>query len=175
MKRQRSYRVAKVFVYGCLGERPFRAEEADLERFLLCQARRHDLAEQAQHFFVPQRPLVTLEDLAQDLGLAFRAVVVDRRRQLALGHTDLLRKTCPFVDQRLYLLVDLIDAATNLPQVIGTLFVFLTCCHKAIRLQACRDFAMPVHLQLRATCSWSPRSPRHSRRPWCTRAHRSTC
>ena len=51
-QRQRAHRMAEVRVHGGLRERAFRAEERDLQRLLLREARGHDLAEQPQHFLV---------------------------------------------------------------------------------------------------------------------------
>ena len=47
--------------YSGLCERTFRAEESDLQRFLLSKARRHDLAEQPQDFLVSKRAIIAIQ------------------------------------------------------------------------------------------------------------------
>src|SRR5215471_16427227 len=59
-ERQPVRRIAEVLAHGLLAEGAFRAEVAHLERFLLGQARRHDLAEQAHQHFVGQGSLVAV-------------------------------------------------------------------------------------------------------------------
>ena len=81
-ERQRAHRVAEVLEHRLLRERAFGTEERDLERLLLRQARRHDLAEQPHDLFVAQRPLVALERLAQHLRFALRLVEVGGARAL---------------------------------------------------------------------------------------------
>jgi hypothetical protein len=63
-KRQRAHRMTELLEHGLLRERAFGPEEAHLQRFLLCQAGRHDFPKQARHFFIAQWPLVALQDLA---------------------------------------------------------------------------------------------------------------
>ena len=86
-------RMAEVLVHRLLRERAFRAEVADLQRLLLGQAGRHDFAEQAHQHFVGERAVVAVDHPAQHLRLALGPVVVDRRRELALGLADLPRPT----------------------------------------------------------------------------------
>ena len=102
---------------GGLRERPLGAEKADFQGFLLGQAGRHDLAEQAQHFLVAHRSFVALEDLAQNLGLALRPVILDRGAQLTLGDAHLLCDPSAFVDQRLQALIDLVNAFADLLKI----------------------------------------------------------
>jgi hypothetical protein len=51
-QRQALGRMAEMLVHRLLRERALRTEIADLQRFLLGQARRHDLAEQAHQHFI---------------------------------------------------------------------------------------------------------------------------
>jgi hypothetical protein len=50
------HRVPEVLVHRLLRERALGTEEPDLQRFLLREAGRHDLAEQPQDLLVAQRP-----------------------------------------------------------------------------------------------------------------------
>ena len=76
---QRVHRVAEVLEHRRLRERALRSEVRDLERLLLREAGRHQLAEQPHHFFVAQRPFVALDDLAQHLRLALGPIELGRR------------------------------------------------------------------------------------------------
>ena len=75
-------------------------EERNLQRLLLREAGRHDLAEQPHDLLIAQRAAVALARPAQHLRLTLRAVEVDRMAPAALGDADLLRKSRPLVQQR---------------------------------------------------------------------------
>ena len=102
---------------GGLCEGALGPEKPDLERFLLREACRHDLAEQPEHFLVPQRAFIAFLHGPQHFGLPLRTVVVDRGSQLPLGNADLLRVTRTLVDQRLNLPINGVDALTNFAEV----------------------------------------------------------
>ena len=55
------YRVPEMPVHRLLGKGAFRSEVGNLHGFLPGQAGRHDLPEQAQHFGITQRTLITLQ------------------------------------------------------------------------------------------------------------------
>ena len=116
-QRQAVDRVAEVLVDRLLRVRAFRPEEADLQRLLLGQAGRHDLAEQPHQHFVVERAVVAIDDPAQHLRLALRTVVVDRRRELALGLADLVGELRAFGDQLLDLAIDAVDALAQCRQI----------------------------------------------------------
>ena len=98
--RQRVHGVAEVLEHGRLRERALRPEIGDLERLLLREAGGHELAEQPHHLLVAQRPVVALDDFAQHLRLALRAVELGRRRE-ALDDADLFRDARALGDQAL--------------------------------------------------------------------------
>ena len=105
-QRQRPHRVAEILEHRLLRERALRPEVTDLERVLLGEARGHDLAEQPQDLFVPQRAalfLVALQRQTQHLRFAFWTVEIDGVAGLVLRDTDLLCQSGPLVDQRMQL------------------------------------------------------------------------
>ncbi|GAB1596189.1 hypothetical protein PAGU2638_18680 [Lysobacter sp. PAGU 2638] len=102
--------MAEVLQRGLLRVRAFRPEIADLEWLLLRKAGGHDFAEHAHQHRVVQRAFVAIDDAAKHLRFAFRSVVIDRSRQLALGATDLRGELRAFADQRLDLAIDPVDA-----------------------------------------------------------------
>jgi len=112
-QRQAMRRMAEMLVQRLLRERALRPEKTDLQRFLLGQTGRHDLAEQANQHFVAQRSLVAIDHASQHLRFALGAVVIDRRLQRTLRLADLMRPAGALGDQRLDLLVDAIDASPD--------------------------------------------------------------
>src|SRR6185503_7017834 len=110
--RERVYRVTEVLEDGRLRERAFGAEISDLQRLLLREARRHELAKQPHHLLVAQRPVVAVDDLAQHLRLALRAVVLDGLLQ-PFEDADFLGQPRTLGDQRLNSLVDGVDLAAQ--------------------------------------------------------------
>ena len=115
--RQAMRRMPEVLVHGLLAEGALGPQVADLQRFLLGEAGRHHLAEHAHQHLVGERAVVAVHHPAQDLRLAFRAVVIDRRGELALGLADLVRPARALGDQRLDLLVDAVDLRADFTQV----------------------------------------------------------
>jgi hypothetical protein len=103
--------------HGGLGKGALGSQEGHFQRLLLRQAGRHDLAEQARDFLVPQRTLVASQGLLQNLRLALRPVEIHRGARGRLGDADALRQARPFVDQRVNPRVDRIDAVANLGQI----------------------------------------------------------
>ena len=101
-------RVAEMLDQRLLGKGALRTEVPDFQGLLLRQASGHDFAEQAQQHFVGQRPIVAVEDLAQDLRLALGPVIVDGGLQRPFGLAHALRPAGAFGDQLLDLLVDAI-------------------------------------------------------------------
>ena len=120
-ERERARRVAEMFVDRGLREGALGAEEADLERFLLGEAGRHDLAEQPYHLVVAQRTRlarlgVALERHAQHLSLSLGPVEVDEPSLLALRDAHRPREARALVEQRVQLAVDGIDAAAKVAE-----------------------------------------------------------
>ena len=109
-KRQRAHRVAEVRQHRRLRECALRPEEGHLERLLLRKTRRHDFPKEAQHLLIPQRPLIALAGHAQNLRLTLRHVEVRRMTGARLRRPDHLRKLGPFIDERVNLFIDRIDA-----------------------------------------------------------------
>jgi hypothetical protein len=110
--RERMHRVAEVLEDGRLRERAFGPQVRDLQRLLLGQTGRHELAKQPHHFFIAQRPVVALDDLAQHLSFALGAIELDRARE-AFDDADLFRELRALGDQVLDPLVDGIDFAAQ--------------------------------------------------------------
>ena len=133
--RQAVCRTPEVLEHGLLAERAFRSEVADLERFLLGQAGRHDLAEDMHENLVAERPLVAVDDHAQDLRLAFGPVVVDGCGQRSLGQADLVRPARTLGDQFLDGPIDAVDARAHRGEIRRRLVRFDViahgCCFRA--------------------------------------------
>ena len=118
-QRQRAHRVAEVLEHRRLRERAFRPEVRDLQRLLLREAGRHDLAEQPHHLFVAQRPVVAAR---RPCAAPVPRARADRNRRLAvdaLRDADFLRAARPLGDQRLDALVDGVDLAAQLLRAIA--------------------------------------------------------
>ena len=109
-------RVAEVLEHGLLRERSLGPEEADLQRFLLRQASRHDLAEQAQEHLVRERAVVAIQDAPQHLRLALGAIIVNGRLQRTFRRADAARPAGALGDQGLDLPIDAVDALARLRQ-----------------------------------------------------------
>jgi len=116
-QRQPVGRTAEVLEHGLLAEGAFRAEVADLQRLLLGQAGRHDLAEHVHQHFVRQRTFVAVHHHAQHLRFALGSVVVHRRGQLALGLAHLEGEAGPLCDQFLDPAIDAIDLRAHVGQL----------------------------------------------------------
>src|SRR5512134_3649360 len=97
---------------GRLRESAFGSEVRDLQRLLLREAGRHELAKQPHHLFVTQRPVVAIDDLAQHLRLALRAVVLDGLCQ-PFDDADFPREPRALGDEGLDPLVDGVDLAAE--------------------------------------------------------------
>ena len=74
--------MTEMLAHGLLAEGALGAEKADLQRILLRQAGRHDLAEQPHHLGIRQRPVVAIDHHAQHVRLALGPVIVDGRKAL---------------------------------------------------------------------------------------------
>ncbi len=101
---------------GLLRKRALRAEERYLERLLLRETRRHDLAEKPHDLRVRKRPAlpaVALQRHAQHLCLALGPIEIDRVTRRVLRDADLLRKLGPLIDQLVQLRIDVVDADAN--------------------------------------------------------------
>src|ERR1700693_2651934 len=100
--------------HGRLGESALGAEEGHFQRFLLCQAGRHDLAEQPHDLLVAQRAGIAFERAAQDFGLALRTIEIDRVAVSVLGNAGPLRESRSLIEQRVQLFVDRVDLRTQI-------------------------------------------------------------
>ncbi len=120
-ERQRAHRVTEMLERRSLRERALGPQVADLERFFLRQAGRHDLAEQAQDFFGTQRTLVPLTRHAQHLRLAFGPVEVDGVPVGMLGDADLPREHRAVVEQRVDTRVHAVDLRAQVGERLGNL------------------------------------------------------
>ena len=108
-ERQRAHRMPEVLEHGRLGVGALGTEERDLERLLLREAGRHDLAEQPRNLLVAQRPAVALQRRPQHLRLAVRAIEIDRVAGGVLRDADLLGEARAAIDELLQLLVERVD------------------------------------------------------------------
>ena len=104
--------MAEVLQGRGLGESTFRPQVSDAQGLFQRQAGGHDLAKQTRHLFTVQRPGIARQDLAQDLGLAFRTV---KRRGIAavLQCGDRLGAGRALVDQGLDLFIQGIDTIAD--------------------------------------------------------------
>jgi len=112
-ERQCAHGMAEMLEHRLLRERAFGSEECHLERLLLRQARRHDLAEQAHDLFVLERPLVALDHLTQHLRFALGPIELGGALRLLLGDADLLGQPGALVQELVDTFVDAVDARAN--------------------------------------------------------------
>src|SRR3982751_186411 len=92
--------MAEMLEHGLLRESAFRSKECDLQRLFLCQAGRHDFAEQASDLLVAQRSLVAFDSLTQHLRLSLRSIELGSRQALCdFRRADLLFAVRPFIQQ----------------------------------------------------------------------------
>ncbi len=114
---QRAHRGSEVLEHGGLGERALGAEKSHLERLLLSETRRHDLAKQARDFLVAQRSAIALERLAQHLRLALGTVEIDRLAARGLRDADLLGEAGALVQQLVDARVDGVDLRADAVEI----------------------------------------------------------
>src|SRR5512138_16544 len=109
----------EMFQHRLLRERPLGSKEGDFERFLLCEARRHDFTEEPDDLFVAQWTLIARNDLAEHLRLSLGLIELDGAQCLCalLGEPHFLRQLRALVEKLVNALVDPIDALANRSQV----------------------------------------------------------
>ena len=96
---KRPHRGSEVLEHGGLGESALGTQKCHLERLLLREACRHDLAEQSRDLLVAQRPAIALERLAQHLRLALGSIEIDRLAARGLRDAHLLGEACALVER----------------------------------------------------------------------------
>ena len=88
-------------------------EECHQQRLLQCQAGGHGLANQARHFLVGQRPLIVLDRVSNDQGLALRLIVARGLVGVRFRLRDLQCQFRPLIDQFHQGAVDRVDFAAQ--------------------------------------------------------------